>query len=109
MQKKPKCDENGFSSIERYLSGRTFARQTAISKHVDSMPVMRLSVLHSQGPNWTFSERLFDHFVGRGENRLWDSQAERLGSLEINRHLKFCRLLNRQVTRLFPLEDAINV
>ena len=59
--------------------------------------------------NCRIAKGLFDHFVGRGKNCLWDGQVERLGSLEINHHLKFCWLLNWQVARLFPLEDAIDV
>jgi hypothetical protein len=36
----------------------------------------------------------FDHLVGEREQSAWDGQAERLGGLEINRHLEFGRLLD---------------
>src|SRR3712207_2774486 len=41
----------------------------------------------------------FDHLIGAGEQRGRDRQAERFGSLEIDRDAEPCRLLERQVCR----------
>jgi hypothetical protein len=39
--------------------------------------------------------RRFDHLVGAQKERLRDREAKRLGSFEIDSHLKFGRQLNR--------------
>ncbi len=38
---------------------------------------------------------LFDHFVGECEQLVTDYQTKRLGRLEVDHQLKFCRLQNR--------------
>jgi hypothetical protein len=43
---------------------------------------------------------LFDQFVGAAEQRHWNSEAERLGSLKVDDQLEFGRSLNRQIGRL---------
>jgi hypothetical protein len=52
--------------------------------------------------------RLFDHFVGGGEQRRRRVDAERLGGLEIDNQFVLRRRLYRKVG-LFALEDAIDV
>jgi hypothetical protein len=47
----------------------------------------------------------FDDLVGAGEDRLRNSEAERLRSLEIDDLLEFRRLLDRQIGGLGALED----
>ena len=44
--------------------------------------------------------RLFDHFVGAGEERWWDSEPERHGGLEIDDQFELCRLFHRQVATI---------
>src|SRR5271167_3361371 len=51
----------------------------------------------------------FDHLVGGGEQRLWDTKAERLRSLEVDDKLELRRVLHWQIGRLGTLEDAIHV
>jgi hypothetical protein len=46
---------------------------------------------------------LFDDLVGAAEQRQRNGEAERLGSPEIDGHLDFRDLLNRQVGSLLPL------
>jgi len=43
--------------------------------------------------------RLLNHLIGSSEQRLSDCQAKRLGGLEIDEHLEFGGLLNRNITR----------
>ena len=50
---------------------------------------------------------LFDHLVGRGEQRLHNIEAERLGSLEIDNQIVFGRRLSRHITWFLALENAI--
>ena len=53
--------------------------------------------------------RLFDHLVDTGEQRRRRVDAERLSSLQIDHQLVFNRRLHRQVSRLLPFEDAVDV
>jgi hypothetical protein len=53
--------------------------------------------------------RSFDHFIGRSEQGWWDDQSKCLCSLEIDKKLEFCRLLYRQVGRLFTFEDSAEI
>ena len=55
------------------------------------------------------TRRLFDHLVGAAEQRWRNVEAERLGGLEVDGQLEFGRRLYRQIGRLLPLEDAIDV
>src|SRR5262245_23131892 len=43
------------------------------------------------------------------QERLWDSEAERLGGFEVDDEFEFGRQLNRQLARLGALEDQIDV
>jgi hypothetical protein len=52
---------------------------------------------------------LLDHFVGGGQQRFRDGEAERLGGLEVHDHLKFGRLDDRQVGGFLTLEDAAGI
>ena len=52
---------------------------------------------------------LFEHSVGAAGQRQGDSDPERLGGLEIDDHLDFCRLLDREVSRPFTFEHAASV
>src|SRR5262245_7085610 len=60
------------------------------------------SVMNSRAP----SSHSFDHLVGGNEQRLRHGEAEGLGGLEIDRHLEFGRLQDRQFGWLGALEDA---
>jgi hypothetical protein len=51
----------------------------------------------------------FDHLVGGDLQGLWQRDTERFGSFEVKDQLNFYGLLDRQVTRLFALEDAANI
>src|SRR5215813_11770597 len=55
------------------------------------------------------THRLFDYLVGASKQRYWDTDAERLGSLEIDDKLKLSRSLDGQLARLFTLEDTIDI
>src|ERR1700724_948767 len=51
---------------------------------------------------------LFDHLVGGSKQRRRDSEAECPSSLEVHGWLEPRRLLDRKVSRLCSLEDAID-
>src|SRR5215471_6188075 len=51
---------------------------------------------------------LLDHLVGSKEKGLRDRQAQRLGSLEIDRKLERRRLLYREVTGLRTLQNPVH-
>ena len=42
----------------------------------------------------------------RGQQRFRDGEAERLGGFEVDHHLDFCSLLNRQIGWFLALENA---
>src|SRR6516165_2963170 len=52
---------------------------------------------------------LFDHFVGRGEQRRRNSHAKGLCTFEIEREYKFSWLLDRKISRIRALQNSINV
>ena len=52
---------------------------------------------------------LFDHLVGTGYQCRWHGEAKRLGCLEVDHQIEFCRLLDRQIRRLGALEDLPGV
>jgi hypothetical protein len=51
----------------------------------------------------------FDHLVRSGLQGLWQRDAERFGSFEVEDQLNSYGLLDWQVTRLFTPEDAANI
>ena len=51
-------------------------------------------------------DQLLDHLVGAAEQRQREGEAERLGGLEIDNELDFCKQLDRQVGGLLPVENA---
>ena len=52
---------------------------------------------------------LFDH-LGCAQHYRWGyAKTERLGGLEVQDHLKFCRELHREIARLFAAQDAIDI
>ena len=55
------------------------------------------------------NSNLFNHLVGAANQRLWDIQPERLGGLQVDDHLDFRDLLDRQVGGLVALENAAGV
>ena len=55
------------------------------------------------------SAALFDYFAGAQQNRLGDSKAERFGSLGIDCHFEFGRLLNRKLRRTGATKNAIDI
>src|SRR5271156_459290 len=52
---------------------------------------------------------LFDDLAGSGENRDGDREAERLSRLQVDDEVEGRRLLDRKITRVFALENAIHV
>ena len=48
---------------------------------------------------------LFDQLIGPQQDRLWQFDADRFCGLQIDRQLKFRRLLDRQICRLFTFEN----
>src|SRR6516165_3130006 len=52
---------------------------------------------------------LFDHLVGANQNRWGYRKAKRLGGLEVQDHLEFCRKLHREIGRLRAAENAIDI
>jgi hypothetical protein len=52
---------------------------------------------------------LFDHLVGKGEQRRRHAQAQRLRGLEVDHKAEPVRLHDRQVGRLFAFENPPNV
>src|SRR5262249_42371750 len=51
----------------------------------------------------------FDHLVGAGEQRWRQLEAKRLGGFEVDDQLELGRLLDRDVARLRPAQNLINI
>src|SRR5712692_6532637 len=51
----------------------------------------------------------FDHLVGDREQLVWNGEAERLRSLEVDDQLELRRLLHRHIGRLLSLEYATDI
>jgi hypothetical protein len=54
------------------------------------------------------ADPLFEHLVGAHQERLGDSQTDRLGSLEIDDQPELRRLLDRQIGRLRALDGNLS-
>src|ERR1700676_195147 len=52
---------------------------------------------------------LFDHLVGASKDRLRQGEPQRLRCFEVDHQFIFGRPLDWQVSRLFPLENAIDI
>ena len=52
---------------------------------------------------------LFDHLVGRGEQRRRNSHAKGLCTFEIKCEYKFSRLFDRKISRVRALQNSIDV
>src|SRR5215831_12822056 len=52
---------------------------------------------------------LFDHLVGADESGRRHGEAERPGGLQVNDQLQLRGLFDRQVTRLCPFQDLVNI
>ena len=52
---------------------------------------------------------LLDDLVGDSEQRLWHAQPQCLSGFKIDYQFKFGRLLDRQVSRLNPLQYPVHV
>src|SRR5262249_24674891 len=50
-----------------------------------------------------------DHLGGAQQERLGDCQAERVGSGQVDDQFELCRLLDRKVSGLRPLENLVDV
>src|SRR5215468_3527576 len=55
------------------------------------------------------NQHLFDHLGGAQQNRWGYGKAKRLGGLEVEDHLKFCRQLNGELRGLRAAQNAIHV
>jgi hypothetical protein len=55
------------------------------------------------------SAALFDDFIDLGEYRRRECQAKHLRRSQIERCLKFCRLLDRQIRRLRTFDDLVDI
>ena len=53
--------------------------------------------------------RLFDYLVGAGEQRRWDFQPEYFSGFKVDDQLELGRLLDRQIGRLGPPQNLVNV
>src|SRR6516165_3842007 len=50
-----------------------------------------------------------DHFVGAQHYRWGYRETERVRGLAVQDHLKFCRKLHREITRLVAAQNAIHI
>src|SRR2546425_11579854 len=50
-----------------------------------------------------------DHLVGAQQKLPRNREAERFGRLEVDYQVECCRLFYRQIARLCPLEDLVDV
>ena len=55
------------------------------------------------------NRQLFDHLGGAQHNRWGYGKTERLGGLEVEDHLEFCRKLHREIARLLAAQNAIDI
>src|SRR3954471_3330090 len=60
-------------------------------------------------PTRPWRSELFDDFIGAYEKRLWNSDAERIGSLEVDKQLELGGLLDGQVCRLCTLQYPVHI
>jgi len=58
---------------------------------------------------WTWCPCSFDDFVGTGEERGWDCEAEGLCGPEIDHEFEFCWLFHRKIAGLRAFQDFVNV
>ena len=82
-------------------------RSTPINGHQQTGPTG--PVRARRRPMHRGKMKLFNHFVGRGEQRRWQFEAKRLRGLEIDDKFKCCGPLDRQIRRLDPLEHLPDV
>jgi len=60
-------------------------------------------------PNRTIGEPLFNDLVRAQQERLRDCQPERLGGRQIDDEIEFGRLLDRDVARLRPAQNLVDI
>jgi hypothetical protein len=53
--------------------------------------------------------RLFNYLVRSGDKRRGRVEPKRPGSLQVNDHLEFIGLIDRDIARLGPVEDLVHV
>ena len=50
-----------------------------------------------------------ENLVGRGQQRFWDGEAERFGSLEVDDEFEFRRLLHREISWFLAFQNAPSI
>jgi hypothetical protein len=83
-----------------------FADSSLTSPEVREVPIAAVSRCSIR---YTEESYLLDHLVGAREQLDWRIEAERFGGLQIDRQLELGCELDRQVARLFALENAIDI
>ena len=55
------------------------------------------------------AQSTIDQLVGTFEHRRWNSQTELSRGLDVDNELKFCRLLDRKITRLRTFKNHVHI
>ena len=104
------CNEEGFGTLSRQFGNDEGYRSSCAGvSGCSSPPTPAQASTHGRARHRVLTGDLLDHLVGGRQQRFRDGEAECLGSLEVDRELELGGLLNRQVARLFALEDAADI
>ena len=88
----------------------TFARTHGNGRDAP-IPAVRGTAIEPPESTQTGHDRLglFNYLVGAGEDRRRDSQAERPRGFGVDDEFECGRLLNRKISRLSSLQDAVDI